>query len=112
MKWLERSTRVDTVSISRELHDFIKYGLVYNVGCDVIIEVNSYIQKGCLKVHILIEFNLPNKTYYVRDEYSAALDFYDESLLDYSLDGFVSDIKTSITGITVSELVNILKNKD
>ena len=111
MKWLERITQVNTERVHREVHDFIKYVVTYNVGCDVLIEVNSYTEDDFLKVHVLIQFNLPNKTYYVREDYSTLLDFYDESLLDDNLEMFMSSIKNSIIGITVGELLYILQNK-
>ena len=108
MKWLERITQVDTQQVQRELEDYLKYVLLYSVGCDFLIEVNSYTDKNFLKVHILIQFNLPNDTYYVRDEYSTKLDFYDEKLLDENLGMFMVDIKNSITGKTIAELIDIL----
>ena len=111
MQWLERKTVVDTNRIDRELRDYINNVVVGNTPCTVQCEVTALTNGNKLNVHVFIQFDMPHKSYYVRDDYSTIIDFYDESLLDDNLEQFVFETKRDITTTTVGVLLEIIKDK-
>lgn len=117
MKWLERKTRIDTTRIDRELTDYIANVVTANAPCSTHCEVTALTNGNKLNVHVLITFTMPRcatrdtKTYYVRDDYSTIIDFYDESLLDDNLEQFVFETKRDITTTTVGVLLEIIKDR-